>query len=79
VKLRAEIKIEIDADDYIEAADHQRQVAALFQAVKASYGDADLSFRQLRTVSGMPSAATAARGKSHFRHATGNLSIYEEA
>jgi hypothetical protein len=46
--LRAQITIEVSALDYVEAAEHQRRVEALFAAVSAEYDAAALTFHQLR-------------------------------
>lgn len=45
---RVQFTIEVVALDYVEAADHQRRAEALFETVKAQYGEATLIFRQLR-------------------------------
>ena len=39
MKLKAEISIEIDADDYIAAADHQRSVEMLFGNLEVTTAD----------------------------------------
>jgi hypothetical protein len=74
MKLRAEIVIEIDAADYIAAADHQRSVQAIFNEVRTRYGGASLAFRQLRERRG------AAHPSSPVRHPrpTGAVAIYQD-
>jgi hypothetical protein len=76
MKLRAEICIEIEADDYIAAADHQRSVERLFGDVKAQYGQASLAIRQMRE---RHSPQTSPRRQEpRHRHHTGNLALYKE-
>jgi hypothetical protein len=85
MRFRVDISLEIEADDYIAAAEHQRRVGDLFALMKENYPEADFSFRQLRNMasaaagSASPSGAkTGSRGRGHFRHVTGNLSVYQE-
>lgn len=84
MKFRVEISLEIEADDYIAAAGHQRRVGDLFALMKETYPDAEFSFRQLRNMSsaaqaGAPSPSrSTSRGRGHFRHVTGNLSVYQD-
>jgi hypothetical protein len=82
MRFRVDISLEIEADDYIAAAEHQRRVGDLFALMKENYPDAEFSFRQLRNLAN--AAASAPReaggrgGRGHFRHVTGNLSVYQE-
>lgn len=76
MKLRAEICIEIEANDYIDAADHQRSVETLFGEVKAKYGQASLAIRQLRER--QTTTPRARRQEPRHRHNTGNLALYKE-
>ena len=46
MKLRAEITIEVDAKDFVGAADHQRRIEALMQSVRREYQEARLEFRE---------------------------------
>lgn len=82
MRFRVDISLEIEADDYIAAAEHQRRVGDLFALMKENYPDADFSFRQLRNLANAtasaPRAAGGRSGKGHFRHVTGNLSVYQE-
>ena len=48
MKLRAEIRIDVDAEDFVAAADHQKAFQTLFRQVKQHYEGASLSFRELR-------------------------------
>jgi hypothetical protein len=74
MKLRAEIVIEIEAADYIAAADHQRSVQAIFNEVRSRYGGASLAFRQLRERRGPPLAPSPVR---HPRP-TGAVALYQD-
>jgi hypothetical protein len=49
MKVRATITIDIDAADFIEAAEHQRRVETILGEVKKVYGAAVLDFRERRT------------------------------
>lgn len=49
MKVRATITIDIDAADFIEAAEHQRQAEAILRDVRKVYGSAALDFRERRT------------------------------
>jgi hypothetical protein len=46
--LRTQITIEVSAQDYVEAAEHQRRAEALFAAVSAQYPAAAFSFHHVR-------------------------------
>ncbi len=88
MRFRVDISLEIEADDYIAAAEHQRRVGDLFALMKENYPDAEFSFRQLRNLVGAAQAdgsssrssspRSTSRGRGHFRHVTGNLSVYQE-
>lgn len=60
--LRAHITIEISAQDYVEAAEHQRRAEALFAAVSAEYPTAAFSFHHVR-----PRTMARAEGDSDDR------------
>ena len=49
MRLRATIVIDIDAADFVEAADHQRTIEAHVADLKRAYGEASLDFRESRT------------------------------
>lgn len=82
MRFRVDISLEIEADDYIAAAEHQRRVGDLFALMKENYPEADFSFRQLRNLANAaasaPRATSGRGGRGHFRHVTGNLSVYQE-
>ncbi|HST90958.1 MAG TPA: hypothetical protein VLJ13_02035 [Brevundimonas sp.] len=46
--LKAVITIELDAADYIEAAEHQRLIEAAFGHVRTAFQDAELDLRESR-------------------------------
>jgi hypothetical protein len=48
MKIRAEIIIELNAADFIDAAEHQRRIEELHGAVAAAYPDAVLHLRERR-------------------------------
>lgn len=50
MRLRAIITIDIDAADFVDAADHQRRIETLLGAMRDSYADAALEFRERRQV-----------------------------
>jgi hypothetical protein len=80
MRFRVDISLEIEADDYIAAAEHQRRVGDLFALMKENYPEADFSFRQLRNLANAAASSEprSGRGRGHFRHVTGNLSVYQE-
>jgi hypothetical protein len=49
VKLRADISIEMEAGDYVEAAEHQKRVDEILSAIRRDYGSVTFSFRQARS------------------------------
>ena len=74
MKLRAQITIDIDVDDFIGAAEHQRRVALIAADVKREYAQADLVFRQRRERPARLPTAPIARGAVHY---TGRMREYE--
>ena len=48
MRLRAQIIVDIDATDYIEAAEHQNQLRIFLQEIQARYPMASLSMRERR-------------------------------
>lgn len=73
IRLRAHIVIDVDADDFKDAASHQHRVSLLYEAVRTEYGQASLVFRQRRK-----SAGRHQRKLERGRHHTGRMSEYEE-
>jgi hypothetical protein len=73
VRLRAHITFDIDAADFVSAADHQRAVERLLGQVQGAYPQAQLEFRERRQrtdATPMPDAAQA-------RQRTGAVNDYE--
>ena len=48
IVLRAQITIDVSAEDFVSAADHQKRIETLMTSVKQSYGQAELEFRERR-------------------------------
>jgi hypothetical protein len=48
MKLRAEIVVDIEAANYLEAAEHQRKLESLLKDVKTRYATAQLQIRERR-------------------------------
>lgn len=73
MKLRAQITIDLQVQDYIEAAEHQRRISLIAERVRADYAQAELEFRQRRD---RPSstARPPAQGRVHY---TGRMREYE--
>jgi hypothetical protein len=73
MRLRAQIVIDIDADDFAEAATHQHRLESIYAAVRGQYEQAQLEFRQRRQRPAR--GAPVGRG---LRHYTGRMSEYAE-
>lgn len=74
MKLRAQITIDIDVDDFVEAADHQKRVALIAQDVRREYAQADVVFRQRRERPVQTPHPPVIRGPVHY---TGRMREYE--
>jgi hypothetical protein len=48
MKLRAQIVIDIDAANYLEAAEHERKLELLLKEVRTCYATAQLQIRERR-------------------------------
>lgn len=48
MRLRATIVIDIDAADFVEAAEHQQQIEQMLAGVREIYGRAELELRERR-------------------------------
>lgn len=48
MRLRAQITIDIEARDFVDAADHQRKLEDLVQSIKREYSQAALLLRERR-------------------------------
>lgn len=74
LNLRVQITVDIGAEDFLQAADHQRMAEAFLATLRQTYPQAALSFRHLRT-----RGAPAARPVRRTRRSTGALSLYRDA
>lgn len=72
MKLRAEIVIEIEADDFVVAADHQRRVEAILGQVREDYPQAAMMLRERKE----RTAARRFRPEQPTRERTGRLNQY---
>ena len=72
--LRAELAIEVEAPDYVSAADHQRRLEALVETLRENYDRVDFSLRERR-----PPTGRGAAPKPRQTFKTGNLNDYEES
>lgn len=75
MKLRAVITVEIDAGDFVEAAEHQQRLEGLLADLRAAYPHARLAFQERRQRRNATSGGQAA---SPPKHATGRLSVYAD-
>ena len=73
MKLRATFVIEVEAQDYLSAADYQRRLEGYLGTMKDEFGSVDFSFRERRTAQPRRPRPTA---RPHLR--TGNLHDYED-
>ncbi len=56
MKLRAQITVELESKDFVDAARHQQRFEEFFQNLRSEYGNAELQFRE-------PPVPAAARGR----------------
>ncbi len=73
MKLRAQITVELESEDFIEVAHHQRRFQEFFDGLRQEYAHAELQFRERRV--------TAAAGQAErppVRKPTGSVSRYAE-
>ena len=74
MRLRAHITIDIDAADFVSAAEHQRRVESILAIVKQDYSQANLELRERRERADAPAEPRPAKpGRP-----TGALHHYEE-
>lgn len=73
IALRAQITIDLTADDFVCAADHQRRIESLMGAIKDAYAEAALEFRERR-----PRPARRLRPQKALKPYTGAVASYEE-
>lgn len=74
MKLRAVVTIDVEAADFVEAADHQRRIEELMEPLQAAYPGADLTFRERRSAR-RGATADAAEQRS-FPRPSGKLRTY---
>jgi hypothetical protein len=72
IKFRTEITIEIDAPDYLAAAEHQKRIEALLSGLRAVYPTAVMAMRPRRSV-----RARGDEAAPRLRHYTGRLNSYD--
>jgi hypothetical protein len=48
MKLRAQIVVDIDAGNFVEAAEHQRHLESLLEGIRTRYATAQLQIRERR-------------------------------
>ena len=72
MRLRAHITIDIDASDFIAAADHQRAVQGMLEQVRDSYPQAKLEIRERRD----RADAAQRAGSAASRQSTGAVHHY---
>lgn len=75
MRLRAHILIDIDAADFVEAAEHQQRVDDVLQQVRSSYAQAKLEFRRRRDAQIRTWTPDTERAPLHY---TGRMAEYED-
>lgn len=48
MKLRAQFEVNVTAADFVQAADHQKRLAAFLEGLKQQYSDATLTIKERR-------------------------------
>ncbi len=74
MKLRAQIMIEVEAEDFLAAANHERAIQGIFRNLQNDYSSAQLEFREVRNKTPKEGAV----GVRKMRRYTGNLHQYAE-
>ncbi len=77
LRLRAEITIDLDAADFLEAAEHQRRIEALIEAIRVEYAQAAFAFRPRRGPRSKKTVEQSNPAGAGIRHYTGRLHAYE--
>jgi hypothetical protein len=72
VRLRATISIDVDAADYLEAAEHQKRLETHLSTVRGDYPEAWIAVIERRRP-----AADAPAHRRELRVRTGRLNAYE--
>jgi hypothetical protein len=75
MRMKAEIALEVDASDFIEAAEHQKKLELFLATLKELYPGAELRFweRRERTGAGGTAAARPARASARRVNAYDDL------
>lgn len=76
MRLRAIITIDIDATDFVHAAEHQRQIETLLSEIQAAYPHAELDFRERRQTRRSAATTVQNRASEGSLSRTGNLHSY---
>jgi hypothetical protein len=74
LKLRAQITIDIEAEDFVSAADHQRRVEAFIETIRQVYDDTSLVLKERRVLAG----PREPRPEPVQRRPTGKLNSYAD-
>ncbi len=74
MKLRAQILIEVEAEDFLAAANHERAIQTIFKSLQADYDNAQLEFREVRSKTPKPDGAALRKMQRY----TGNLHQYAD-
>jgi len=69
------ITIDIDAADFVDAADHQKRIESLMDHLRNSYPAVELVFRERRQARGVGPSAER-RGRARTAQPTGKLKTY---
>jgi hypothetical protein len=74
MKLRAQIMIEVEAEDFLAAANHERAIQDIFRTLQSDYSSAQLEFREVRS----KTPKDGVIGARKMRRYTGNLHQYAD-
>ncbi len=74
MKLRAQIVIDVDAEDFVEAAEHQVRIETFLREIKPAYPGVVVTFRERRAASNGPREPAS----TVVRKPTGRLNAYED-
>jgi hypothetical protein len=74
LRLRAQITIDIEAADFVAAADHQKRVESFIDGIREVYSDTNLVLKERRILAG----PREPRPEPVQRRATGKLHSYPE-
>jgi hypothetical protein len=74
LRLRAQITIDIEADDFVAAADHQKRVEGFIDGIREVYADTNLVLKERRILAG----PREPRPEPVQRRSTGKLHSYPE-